>query len=97
MGTSVSIESAEIGLFNHLTLKNVRILDQRGEHMLQSARLSVRIEWMPLAEGRISIASAQLFGTHVMLYRDTPDSQLNYQFVVDSLASRDTTASTPLD
>ena len=97
LGTSVTIGSAEVGMFNRLTLLNVSILDQQGKEMLKSARLSARIEWLPLLEGKISISSAQLFGTHFKLYQTDGDSAPNYQFFIDSLASRDTTQSTPLD
>ena len=96
LGTSVSIGTAEITLPCHLTLKNVAMLDQRGETMLRAARLSARLDLLPLAEGRISIATAQLFGTHINIYTDSIGAAPNFQFVVDSLASRDTT-STPLD
>ncbi|MDE7085793.1 MAG: hypothetical protein K2O48_03785, partial [Prevotella sp.] len=56
LGTSVSIESADVGLLNHLTLNNVRIKDQQGKDMLQCGRLSVRLELLPLTEGKIVIA-----------------------------------------
>ena len=97
LGTSVTIGSAEVGLFNRLTLINVTLLDQQGQELLKAARVSARIDWMPLTQGRISISTAQLFGTHVKLYRKDAESTPNYQFVIDSLALKDTTETTPLD
>ena len=59
--------------------------------------MSVRIELLPLTEGRISISTAQIFGAHITLYKEHLDSQPNYQFVLDSLASKDSGESSPLD
>ncbi len=46
---------------------------------------------------KISIASAQLLGLKANLYQQTAQSKHNFQFVLDSLASKDTTKHTPLD
>ena len=64
LGTSVSIERVDIGLFNRLTLDNLKILDQQGKDMLTARRLSATVDLLPLANGKISISSAQIFGTH---------------------------------
>ena len=96
LGTSVNIQRLDYSFFSHITLYGVNIKDQQGHEMLKANRLSARLELTPLAEGRISIATAQLFGTHAMLCRKDSLSQPNYQFLIDSLSSRDTT-STPLD
>ena len=97
LGTSVSIERVDIGLFNRLTLDNVKILDQQGKDMLTARRLSATVDLLPLANGKISISSAQVFGTHAKLYQADAQSKPNFQFVIDSLASKDTTSTTPLD
>ena len=65
--------------------------------MLRIARLSAHIDILPLKDGKISISSAQLFGARAQFYRQDSLSQPNYQFVLDSLASKDTTSHTPLD
>ena len=97
LGTSVSIERVDIGLFNRLTLDNVTILDQQGKDMLKARRLSATVDLLQLANGKISISSAQIFGTHANLYQADAQSKPNFQFVIDSLASKDTTSTTPLD
>ncbi len=96
LGTSVSIQRLDYSLFSHVTLYGVSVKDQQGREMLRSSRVSARLELIPLAEGRISIATAQLFGTHAKLCQQDSISKPNYQFLLDSLTSRDTT-STPLD
>ena len=97
LGTSVSIERVDIGLFNRLTLDNVKILDQQGKDMLTARRLSATVDLLPLVNGKISISSAQIFSTHAKLYQADAQSKPNFQFVIDSLASKDTTNTTPLD
>ena len=97
LGTEVSIERVDIGFFNRLTLDHVLIRDQSGYDMLTARRLSATVDILPLLEGKISISSAQIFGTHAKLYQADAQSKPNFQFVIDSLASRDTVSSSPLD
>ena len=97
LGTDVSIGRVKVGLFNHLTLYDVSIQDQSKHDMLRANRLSARMELLPLAEGRISVSTAQIFGLQAKLYQQDADSKPNFQFLIDSLASKDTTSSTPLN
>ena len=97
LGTEVSIGRVDIGLFNRLTLDHVLIRDQKGRDMLTARRLSATVDILPLANGKISISSAQIFGTHAQLYQIDAHSKPNYQFLIDSLASKDTTSTSPLD
>ena len=97
LGTQVSIGRVDLGLFNRVIIDDVRIKDKQQQDMLRVGRLSVRLELWPLIDGKISISSAQLFGAHFLLYKENERSQTNFQFVLDSLASKDTTSHTPLD
>ena len=97
LGTSVSIERVDIGLFNRLILDHVVILDQQGKDMLKARRLSATVDILPLINGKIAISSAQIFGTHAQLYQADAQSKPNFQFVIDSLASKDTTSTSALD
>ena len=97
LGTSVSIGRMDVGLLNHLTLDDVQIKDQQGKDMLFCSRLSARLLLLPLTEGKIALAKAQIFGTHIRLYQKTANDPLNCQFVIDSLASKDTTSTNPLN
>ena len=97
LGTSVSIGRIDYGLLSRLTLHEVSIKDQRGRDMLYAGRLAARLDLLPLSEGKISIATAQLFGVHAKLYKASESAKPNFQFVIDSLASKDTTSSKPLD
>ena len=89
IGTDVKIERVELGFPNRVILDDVLILDQQQEEMLRVGRLTAKIEFMPLTYGRISISSAQVFGTHANLYKTDSLATPNFQFVLDSLASKD--------
>ena len=97
VGTSVNVGRLKLTLPRNITLYDVDIKDQQGADMLKARRLSATLELLPLSEGRVSIATAQVFGTHANLYRTDSLAKPNFQFVIDSLASRDTTSSTPID
>jgi hypothetical protein len=96
LGTKATVGRISMGLFNRVIIDDVYLADQQGDTLLHAGRLSVKAELLPLLEGRIAITSAQLFGTHVRLYKADEQSPANYQFVIDALSSADTTAtSTP--
>ena len=97
LGTKVSIGRVDLGLFNRVIIDDVKILDQQQKEMLRVSRLSARLELFPLFDGKISISSAQLFGAHFLLYKADDESKPNFQFALDSLASKDTTSHTPLN
>lgn len=96
-GTKVSVGSIDLGFFNRLIIDDVMMYDQEGDSLLYASRVSAKINIKPLMDNKISVASAQLFGLRANLYQQTSASKPNFQFVVDSLASKDTTKHTPLD
>lgn len=96
LGTRVVIGKIDIRLPNRVIIDNVMLYDQQHKEMLTSSRLSAAIDLLPLLDGEISISSAQLFGLNADIYKSNAASQLNCQFVIDSLASKDTTSSAPL-
>jgi len=97
LGTNVSAKNIDIRLFNRVIVDDLTIYDQHNKRMLCAGRVSATIELMPLFDGKISISSAQLFGIKANIYRNDATSPLNCQFVIDSLRSKDTTSSTPLN
>ena len=97
LGTDVSVGRINLGLLNRVIIDDVEINDQSGRKMLNAARLSAKLDLLPLSQGRIVITSAQLFGIQASLYQLTPDEPYNFQFVLDSLASKDSSEHKPLD
>ncbi len=97
LDTRVKVGSVNFGLLNHLIVDDVMVFDQQGDSMLYASRASVKVDYLPLMQGRVSISSAQLFGMKARLYQQDAKSKPNFQFMLDSLASKDTTSHTPLD
>ncbi|MGN0069214.1 MAG: translocation/assembly module TamB domain-containing protein [Prevotella sp.] len=97
LGTSVKTGRVDLGFINRVIIDDLLLFDQQGKHMLEAKRLSVKIDLWELSHGRIAISSAQLFGLKARLYKASADARPNYQFVLDSLASKDTTSHKPLD
>jgi len=97
LGTSVTIGRLKYGMLSHLTLYQVNIKDQRGVNMLTAGRISAHLDLLPLADGKISISTAQLFSARAKFYQRDSVSKPNFQFALDSLASKDTTSTSPLN
>ena len=96
-GTEVSVGKINLGFFNRIIIDDVRMLDQKGDSMIYASRLSAKVDLLPLKDGKISVSSAQLFGLRANIYRQNTKSDMNIQFMLDSLASKDTTQHKPLD
>ena len=97
LGTQVSIGRVDLGLPSRLILDDLVILDQRQQEMVRASRVSVKMDIMPLFDGKVDISAAQLFGARFRLYKPDSLGQTNFQFLIDSLSSKDTTTHKPLD
>ena len=98
LGTHVTIGRVDPGFLNRIIIEDLTIWDQQNKEMVRVARLSAKIDLAPLLTNKkISISSAQLFGAYMMFYRQNSQTAPNFQFALDSLASKDTTNNTPLD
>ena len=97
LGTQVEIGRVDFGFLNRIIIDNVVIKDQQQKNLLQANRIAARIDLLPLGEGRISVSTAQILGAQLSLYRQHAEAKANYQFLIDSLASKDTTQQVPLN
>lgn len=93
--TEVSIDSANVNIFTQeIRLQNVGIKDLQQRDMLHIERLSVSFEWMPLLRKEVHIASATIKGLQASIYKASPDTAANYQFLVDAFKKDKTQADT---
>lgn len=93
---NISVGRIRFGLWNRIIIDDINLRDKQDSIMLHASRLAAKIDLLPLIEGRISIANAQLFGTQARLYQMTPDEKPNFQFLLDTFSSNDSTGS-PID
>lgn len=96
LGAPASVGNVYLGFFNRVIIDDVALLDQKGKQMLFASRLSAKISITDLAQGRIVITSAQIFTPRLNLYKEAAKAKPNFQFVIDSLASKDTTSKSSL-
>ena len=92
-GTEVNVGKINLGFLNRIIIDDFNMLDKKNHEMFHAARLSVSINVFSLINGEISISSAQVLGLKANLYQESANSQPNYQFVVDSLKSKDNSKS----
>lgn len=87
----------DIEWLNRLSLKDVSLNDQNKQKLFQADHISAGFNLWPLLRGRWVFTTVRLFGCSIKLQRETPDSPLNMQFLIDAFASKDTTSKTPID
>jgi len=97
IGSEVTIGRVDLGFFNRLIIDNVVIKDQQRQNLLTAHRMTVSIDLLPLLDKKVRIASAQLFGARLQLYRETAQAVPNYQFVIDALQSDNPQKESALD
>ncbi len=88
-GAKTSIGSIDLGLLNRLIIDDFTMHDKSGRMMLHAARLSVSLNPLELASGNIEISSAQIFGLKAKTYKTNANAKTNFQFVIDSLSSKE--------
>jgi len=89
LGTEVKVGRVDLGFLNRIIIDDVHIIDQRKKPMLDASRLSMKYSLSDLSQGVFTISSAQLFGVKLNIYKDSANATANYQFALDSLASKD--------
>ena len=96
LNTGVFLSNVYVGLFNRVVIDDLILRDQQSHTLLRAARLSAKIDVMALFKGQIRISNIQLFGYDIRLFRKDEQSPYNFQFILDRLASNDSTQR-PLD
>lgn len=90
LNTRVSIGRVDLGLLNRIVIDDVEVYDQSSKQMIIASRLAAKVDYYQLIRnGCVYISSAQIFGLKGIFYKKDKISKPNYQFVLDSLASKD--------
>lgn len=95
--TEVRVGEVELGLFNRITLRGVRIEDRAGRTLLDAGLLSAKVAVAPLAKGVVSLRSVSILDASVSMFRDKRQGPVNFQFVIDAFKVKQKEPSTPLD
>lgn len=97
IGAEVEIKRVNLGFLNRIVVDELVVFDKNKERMLRVPRLSAKIDVIDLMQGKINLSSAQLFGLDANIYKNSPEDDYNFQFVVDSLSSKDNKEKKPFD
>jgi hypothetical protein len=82
--SQVQIERIEFQPFNKLILKNVFLEDQNGDTLLIAKRIAVGFDFFPLFRQRFHFSSAEIYTFTLNLNKETTDSPLNIQYIIDA-------------
>lgn len=86
--TQVSVGSVAIEGLGQVSLRNLHIADRAGKELMSCGLLFAKMELLPLAEGKISIAKIACLDGSLSVYKSTQESEHNLQFLIDKLRSQ---------
>ena len=89
IGSEVTIENIEVGLFNRLIINGIEVKDKRNKSLLKSRVASAKVSLRSLFQKQLVIRTVSLLDAQVNVYKETKESPLNIQFLIDALSSKD--------
>ena len=97
IGTEVRIAKFRSDFRHAINLDGVYIEDQQGDTLLSVGHLGLDLDIWALTKSEINLQSLELNDGRLAITRTEPDSVSNYDFIVNSFATGDTTTTTPAD
>lgn len=97
IGAEVEVKRVNLGFLNRIVVDELVVFDKNKERMLRVPRLSAKIDVIDLMQGKINLSSAQIFGLDANIYKNNPKDDYNFQFVIDSLSSKEDKEKRPFD
>ena len=92
LNADVKIDDLSISPFNQVVLRGVEIPDLQGKALLKVDKLGAGFSLYNLAvRKRIVFTYAEIIGLSGSVYKETSDSPLNIQFIIDALSPKDKT------
>ena len=95
-GIPIEIGAIEVRSLNDLRLKQVVVRDLSGDTLIYANEARAYLQTARLLSGEVRVNTLMLAEPDIRLERETPDSPLNIQFVIDAL-SRDKKKESNLD
>lgn len=90
LSTDVEVEQLSISPFNKVVLKGVEVADLNGEKLLKVDKLGVGVSLYNLiTRKRLVFTYAEIVGLNGNIYRESLDSPLNIQFIIDAFSPKD--------
>ena len=83
-GIPLEVEDIEVRSLNEVRLKNLLLKDLSGDTMVHANEVQAYLHTARLLRGEVKINTLILSAPDIRLNRETPDSPLNIQFVLDA-------------
>lgn len=85
LGSTVSIASVDVNIFNTIVLNELFIKDLHNDTILYATKLKINVDNYDLSAREINIEDLEIIDTHVELKKYKSDSVFNHQFIIDRL------------
>ncbi len=92
--TEVRVDEIRLSLFNNVHLKGIYIEDQKKDTLVYATNLDVSLSPLELLRNKLLIKGIELDDFTANISQETPDSDFNFQFLIDAFAGDTTSADT---
>lgn len=89
--TDVRIDEIRLSLFNNVALNGIYIEDLNKDTLVYAKNLDVSLSPMKLLKGSLQINAIDLNDFTLKISQATPESDFNFQFLIDAFSSDSTT------
>ena len=87
LGTEVTVENADVDIFNQVVLEQLLVKDLESDTLLFARRAKVSFDLLPLLNNKLAVHSIQFIDFDINLSRKDSLSDTNFKFLVDILAT----------
>ncbi len=95
LNTEATIGNINLQLLNSVRLRDLYVEDQNQDTLLFAGRLDVRFNPLGLLNNKLQFYTVNLENFTANIYKETPDTTFNFQFIIDAFASKDTVPKEP--
>lgn len=85
--TEVTIGSIHLQLLNRVRLGEVYVEDQKQDTLLYAGNIDVKFNPFGLLKNKLQFYSTTIEDFTANVYRESPDTTFNFQFIIDAFAS----------
>ena len=95
INTEVEIGNIHLQLLNSVRLRDLYVEDQSKDTLLFAGKIDVKFNPMGLLNNKLQFYAINLEDFTANIYKETPDTTFNFQFIIDAFASKDTMPKEP--
>lgn len=85
----LKVEAIRISRLNEIELKGISLLDQQGYSIISAGRATAHISPLKIFKNEIQVNTLTLAEPDARIYRESKDSAMNIQFILDKFKSNE--------